>query len=741
MDKYNVLDIADSLESLENDFIRWQTMTYDMRKDSDTVCLQRFGLTNIQLYNAQRANFIYYQDNKPKLQQEIAKIKMSDSNEEVVQKNLNDLPAGCTSTGVVNIQADKILATKQVNAEDDDVVLIPDWLQNDIPDYSHDILIKLYNDYTMAAQDHKEIADSHSLRIWHKTVPQMYNYMKSKFHKYENDSSKDPIPVDEAFIPEFIPDQSDQRINNFRDAIATESGDNLQLYIRKIDCYTKHESAYESRVLESYGDKITIGNKSYRADIPGVVPFLQYDEYVNNPYSLDMKKIVGGMFPYILSYDEKPRQRYQELDDAWKNKDSKKLLEMGWNPKVKPTKESIDYAREKQIKYLDEAYPIEMIDISDYSTNLSSEVLSEAVDNLPSNKSLKPIYLIVSCNKKVDVFSKISKRLFSDTEYSHIGVSFNSIMNEIYTFDTISDDGINKIRVDSIEDYKYDTSKFRIIAFFVRPEIYDKIKNGMKTYLQNQDNSIYHFDNVFSLIADKPKLKNKSMAFVCASFLDSMFKMANVYDKFAGMKNKNANIHFYILYTGNANGFKRNDIDKKVKALQKNMDFNKLSFFEPDLVIGEIQYKFIENFNIKTSDERINTILENIRSLLTPNDAAGNISTKDMESISEDIISSIKLLSTYGDSDIEGIKRECVKLLYNSYILKSYKKKNSTAPDIGLANQLLSSIDSNLDIYLKQIKILDPSWNLDKAICTSGFCDEVTIDRDLYRYDGSNLKG
>jgi len=746
MNELYVLDIADSLSHLEQDFNQWQSLYYDLRRKSDDACLQKYGLTNTQFYNLQRSNFLYYSGWK--LQQEIANIKFKDEHDEPLIKNVNDVPFGCTTTGEINIQADKIIASKQVEKMDDEFVVIPDWLNEEVPDYTLEELNAHYNKYLNVTQDHKNISNSYSINIWNRTVPEMYVYMKAKLQKNDTHSMEDPIPVEESVkIPAFTPDYNDQSINNFKNTIAIESSDNFKLLVRKLDCLCPHNtSLYESTILESYGDKIKIGKKTYRADIPGVVPFLQYDEYVNNPGSLDMKKIVGGMFPYILSYDEKPRQRYQELQDAWNNNDTEKMLEMGWNPVVKPTMETIKEARERQIAYLDSHYPIDIFDISEYSTNLSDDVLDEAVENLaikyPSSKQLKPVFFIVSTTKAETYLSKISNKLFYDKDYDRVGVCFESTMQNIFTFDSVTPNGLNRMRIDSIDEYIYDNSTIRVIAFFVRNEIYQKLKNSMRTYMTMQDNSPYSFDNAFALIADVPRLKGKSLAIICASFLDSMYKIANVYDKLAGMKNKDATIHFYILYKGLAKGYKSKEIDRRVKVLQKNLDFTQLNFFEPDLVLGDVQYKLIEGFNIKVPDNpKVNAVLEQIRELLTPNDAFLEASTINPEEEIDKVINSYKLLSSYGSTEIEGMKREVSALLYSISRLASYSKYNKDDPNIGKVKQALETAKREFIKYHKAILAIENDFDIEEYIKGTPYSEElVDIDRSIFKYDSNLLK-
>lgn len=745
MNEYYVLDIANSLNELEQDYNDWQSLQYDLRRKSDTFCIQKYGMTNTQFYNMQRGNFLYYSGYK--LQHEIANIKALDDNGDPVQPSLKTLPAGCTSSGEINIRADKILASKRVEATEDDWIVISDWLNEETPDYTLDDLVAKYNKYLNVTQGHKDESNAYSFAIWGKSVPEMYLYMKGKLQK-NNDINNDPVSVEESVsIPQFTPDINDQALLNFKNTIITESGDDLQLMVRKLDCLCPHKSSmYENYVLESYGDKIKIGNKSYRADIPGVVPFLQYDEYVNNAKGLDSRKIVGGMFPYVLSYDEKPRQRYHELEEAWKNKDTEKMLEMGWNPVVKPSIESMKEARERQIEYLDKMYPISIYDISKYNTNYSHDVLFEAEmdqeKNYPSSKQLKPVFLVLSCKKDETIFSKMSNKLFYDTEYNHVGISFDSSLANIYVYSSVSKTAINRLDVESIDSYKYNSGTIRIIAFFVRKEIYTKLKDSMKNYMTLQDNSPYTFDNVFSLVSDVPKLKGKSLSILCASYLDSMFKIANVHDKLAGAKNPNANIHFYILYTGNPKGYKYKEVDKRVKVLQKNLDFKKLSFFEPDLVLDQIQYKLLENFNMKTSNDKVNAVLKQIQEMLTPNDAYLEAATTDVETEIQKIIDSSNLLAIYGSTEVEAMKRE-VSNIYNAYnniyyfIDKDHIAKED--PRMNKIEQVLTKAETDIDTYCKVIYQIDKDFDLQDYSLTVCNIPKKEINRSKFKYSTENF--
>ena len=51
----NVLSICDNLNQLELDYNNWNMLTDDQKRISNDICMQRYGMNNIQLYEEQKA--------------------------------------------------------------------------------------------------------------------------------------------------------------------------------------------------------------------------------------------------------------------------------------------------------------------------------------------------------------------------------------------------------------------------------------------------------------------------------------------------------------------------------------------------------------------------------------------------------------------------------------------------------------------------------------------------------------
>ena len=122
--------------------------------------------------------------------------------------------------------------------------------------------------------------------------------------------------------------------------------------------------------------------------------------------------------------------------------------------------------------------------------------------------------------------------------------------------------------------------------------------------MDNQDNSKYSFDSILSVMNNKRVNRSLSIYIMIAMFLDSIFRVSNVYDKnsdkgvsynFLGKaKNKQngSKRKIYIMSNGDLSGYKSNKIDKKVKWLLDNVDRIKMNFF------NRIKYCIFRNITI-----------------------------------------------------------------------------------------------------------------------------------------------
>lgn len=736
MDKYNVLDIPNDIDSLEKDYNDWCLLPYDLRKHSDDACTERYGCTNDQLYSIMKARLLGYKADDSYVSEsanmEEYMIQTSHILKEGFRKPENshiDTIPGYSPNGSVADILDKIKRSKDVHEMDDEWIVIYDFVNDKYPDYDLEELERMYNIYVMTNPDHKRISDNYSIEIWGNSVPNMYTYMKNKLETLDTiDKSEDLTHMD----------KTETELNGYAQTIKSESADILQLLVRKADCYAKtpNRSIHESEVLESYGDSIKVGKKTYRQDMPGVVPFLTYHEYLHNTKSLDQKKINNvDPFSYVFNYKETA----ESLMDKFYKGDKQGLLEAGWNPEVKPTFEALKYARDKQIKWFDENKNFETIDISRF------EVLEESEDMAKTSK-LSPVFLVLASNDPVDEIKKRLKRnsFFKQLrDFSHIGVSFESSLKTIYTFESVSKDRANKMIIEKIDDYKSDQF-IHVLAFFVFNDVKKTMKTSINNYLTTQDSSIYSFDNVMSILTDKPKTSSVNPYVVIGSFIDSLFKISNIYDKFgkseigAGLVRESTGGKLFVMYTGQADKYNSKKVDKKVDFLKKNAEFEKMNFFGPVTTTSEYidpndygYYTFDTYLKKYDNQKLMETVLE-IRDLLNPQ--TGLIDYIVEENVIDESVINTMIgvahfrIKAFDNATELSVMESCLNDMNKS--LRNFKcarQRITEDTSIIKVEKMIQVLEVYMRYNLNKVKELDPNFQYTIA--------EGNVDHNLYQYN------
>lgn len=735
MDKYYVLDIPNDIDSLEKDYNDWCLLPYDLRKHSNDACTERYGCTNEQLYSIMKARLLGYKadDNliSESANMEEYLIQTSHILKEgfrVPENSHIDTIPGYSPNGSVADIMDKIKRSKDVHEMDDEWIVIYDFVNDKYPDYDLEELERMYNIYIMTNPDHKRISDNYSIEIWGNTVPNMYTYMKNKLETLDTiDKSEDLTHMD----------KTETELNGYSQTIKSESANVLQSLVRKADCYSKspNRTVHESEVLESYGDSIKVGKKTYRQDMPGVVPFLTYHEYLHNTKSLDQKKINNvDPFSYVFNYKETA----ETLMDKFYKGDKQGLLEAGWNPEIKPTFEALKYAREKQIKWFDEYKNFETIDVSKF------EVLEESEDMAKTSK-LTPVFLILASNDPVEEIKKKLKRnvLFRQLrDFSHIGVSFESSLKTIYTFESVSKDRANKMIVEKIDDYKTDQF-IHVLAFFVFNDVKKTMKTSINNYLTTQDNSIYSFDNVMSILTDKPKSSNVNPYVVIGSFIDSLFKISNLYDKVgkseigAGLIRESTGGKLFVMYTGQADKYKSKKVDKLVDFLKKNAEFEKMNFFGPVTTTSEYidpkdyGYYTFDSYLKKYDNQKLMEAVLEIRDLINPDTGVvdylseNSMLTKDV--FDTMIIAAHSQIKAINNTSEISIIENCLNSMnkYKEYF--NYARQNLTEDaSIIKAEKMVQVLETYMKYNLNKVRELNPEFQYEAA--------NVFIDANLYQY-------
>ena len=201
-----------------------------------------------------------------------------------------------------------------------------------------------------------------------------------------------------------------------------------------------------------------------------------------------------------------------------------KVLDLGWNPCVELTKESIEYAKKRQTEYLKEHQAV----IYDLTKN-NIDVVTESTKQMRAfyNKmNIYPVYIVLSWTNTT--FGKII-RFVKDSKYSHAGMTLDSDLREIVTFKY---DGLtNGFEIENLKGYinTYADCQIEVLCLFVDKTILNKMRKSINYYKTHNDITKYGFKNLINILFNR---KKEFTAFdtemVCSQFVDHILKLCDI---------------------------------------------------------------------------------------------------------------------------------------------------------------------------------------------------------------------
>jgi len=198
------------------------------------------------------------------------------------------------------------------------IIIINNFIDDKVPDYSLSDLEAMYSKYTTGSDSDQKLSDSYSVEIWGNSVISMYQIMKNKLSDNSN-SEDNPISID------IDSSSTDQEINSYKAQVNTEIAidkDPVRILNRKLEMNDiNDDNLYESGVLSEFNKSIDYIPHDYREDIPTIVPFLSYDEYVSYTGDNSMTAV-----EYATRFDENQLGSFDKLRSLYnENKNFEKF--------------------------------------------------------------------------------------------------------------------------------------------------------------------------------------------------------------------------------------------------------------------------------------------------------------------------------------------------------------------------------------------------------------------------------
>jgi len=642
---------------------------------------------------------------------------------------------------------EKIEKSDIITNNDTNIIIIKDFLDDNNPDYGLDELEDLWYRYNMLPTDMKKHSNSYSLSIWHNTVPQMYYMMRSKILK-DTDTLFDANKIDKVLY------QYEEELNE------SANTDRLSYLKKKLESYLPQSSFYESTILEHIASNSKYNNSvDYDKDIPSITPFLSFNEYKELNDVDDISPVDYIMVSNPSKYYDTIHSLQTMMGTDKESIAIEQLLKLGWNPVVEINAESIKYARNKQVEWMNTHLPnIDIVNLSEYTTNIT-----EAIDIATEERvRLEPVFIVLSYQGSI-VSKAINK--YTKSNYSHAGLSLDSRLSSIYSYN-IKESGVNGLIVESIDDYiaTNPNGSIVLLTLFVYPEVKDKLRYNLKWYLDNKDKTAYSYKNIGRLVLNKKKDSAYSLQLICSEFVDMMLKMCNI-----DITNKSSNlvapadflrssnnVNVFILYEGLSTKYDYRKIDNIISSMIRNTDIDNLIVSDTSTVLKKVESCLIEEFNIDSEDKNISNILKEMRDCIKPSSSIilnevkspigfnnkGSLYIAIPEDLEEEYNEAHKLLSLYNESNIQGIKHELARLFYiNSIVERKLKKLKKTNPKRKELSDLRSKILYDFNTYFKIVINIEKDFNFTEYLKSTDYYNKsVEIDDSTLKYSGKYIK-
>lgn len=377
MDKYNVIDIAKDLNSLELDMQNWSLLPHKIRLKSNDDCIRMHGCTVRDFYNVQKLAF------------------MKDDEHDTASNIKSIYSESCDFDNI----DDRLVVS--ANYQEDPLIVIID------PVDSMNTVIDKYHRFNMLSKKFRALSNAYSINVWNMNVINMYLYMISK----NDDEGFGFVRDNIKFVTESTFDNSMSVLEPVYDYTNKAFINRDVLLMGKY--LTEFEEADKNQhgIVESVMGDILAENE-YNRTIPtwySPVEIVERGAAINPDIFCNPVKYYHLVKEVLFKYT---------LDKSDEN--AKAVLSLGWNYNVPVKENSVTIAKERNAKHYDR---VSIYDIRSLCED------AEVDDSAEPLTGIQPIYIIIHDNIYLSFNSNITNG--QGLVYEFDGKSYTPISNTL----------------------------------------------------------------------------------------------------------------------------------------------------------------------------------------------------------------------------------------------------------------------------------------------------------------------
>lgn len=740
MDKYNIISFTDNLDTLHKDMSDWCNLPYEERLKSNMKCNEIYNMDIPDLFNLLTRSIM-----NGILPKDPVQIQTMLTEGTIVASD-NDL---YPEFNFLDDEKQTFMWKKQVVDKlemSPEVVIISPFESNEKKDYDLDTLENKYMKYLHLSAKNKRFCDSYSYNLWGYNVRNMYEIMKSKILSFDDNSDNPAQDLNNIIRRSEMTDPMNLIVQEVNEKIIND--DKLGLLATKLDfcckeisCYDR--AAYDSKIAPVLDEAVSGYDYS---NIRSMVPYFTLDEMnelmPNHPLATCQPDFYNHNLRSVVALYEMGKVSEQEV------------IAFGWNPSVPLTEKSIEYARNRQIRWLQE-HACKIVDVQNLQTPIVES--TSQMRDLYKSKNLYPIYLVLSFSDTL--FGNIIRKV-KHSKFSHVGLSLDSSLNNIYTFKFGGE--FNGLNVESLKDYILNSKDaiIDVLCIFVDKNTKDKLETTLRDFVARRDKTKYGFGNLFNILINRStKYDPNNLSLVCSQFVDTVLKLSNI-----NLNQKSSNLvipqdfeqskknpKVFKLYDGLAIKYNPQKVDGLIYSLLSTRNLESLKYQE---IMKKVSERCIFECGSIIDNSEADKVLSEMKELLTVEAVIqerklpiqvtdkGDLSIELYKSLEDQYQDSHKIIKQYNENNIQGIKHELAKLFYINTTIESKIKKmkrndENYKPLIDLRARVLNDFTKYLKIVLK----VEPEFNFTEYYqSTDYYTGNITIDKSVFKFGGKIIK-
>ena len=600
-----------NLTDLENDWIKFNSMSKKKRRESDWKHIELYGCTNQEHYERQR-HLMLHSDIDKEIEEDEGRVPkytfksihppsdMVDG--DFINESYLDASDSHYEINYINYTSSDVEKAKNWATESDRVIILPTRTLTELEE--------LWDSYNMMIKKHRRESDWMSTEIFGVSNLRHYEYLKNQFLKedirkedqetygsliesvgisrikrYYLEAMKDSIPDTVKSLLELITPNKGVYENMITSGIVSDvidkfNGDTFEPsdIVSDIICGDMPYLSPEEMVdMGVYGQNPAENYYGVLADNTMINDTISVKEWFNL-YINANRALYTEFGNYTSDWVNKIRElshglkTLEESGDEYKILARKQsLLELGWDPEIEFSSRARMVAREIATMRMKSNFSnskFKIIDLKEFKSETDSAIITE------SDSNLKPVYVVLIEGKSC--FSQAIKTMTKDI-YSHIAISLDSSLHNMYSYGISTNSNSKKkgFRREDIDDLSKG-GRIDVFVFFVTDSVYEKITSFIDNFKENADKTSYSFINLITYLFNIPY--NTEWKLVCSQFVDRCLQSAGInltgrdssqvspadLDKAMSEENR-----IYNLYKGLNSKYDSKSIDNLVSALTR----------------------------------------------------------------------------------------------------------------------------------------------------------------------------